>query len=68
MRNGSVVSYLQAHPGQANYLQMVITLILAPQHVFLTHSLLQINEIAVGMNYLHGHGVLHGDLKVSIAL
>ena len=33
MRNGSAVSYLRAHPGQANHLLMVIKLVPAPGHV-----------------------------------
>ena len=58
MANGNIMEYIQKNA--VNRLQLVRGFLLSP---FFAEVLQQLHEAALGLEYIHGAGLTHGDLK-----
>ena len=61
MENGNIIEFIKAHE-DANRLELVRFSLLPPTSPY-TYHLFQLKDVACGLEYMHGKGMIHGDLK-----
>ena len=63
MVNGNIIDFVKANPG-ANRFRLVRFHPTSRCHTFIDRrTILQLEGVAKGLIYVHGRGMIHGDLK-----
>ena len=63
MVNGNISQFVRGHPAVNRFELVSISIKFLRSYSLMVISPLQLSDVGMGLIYVHGRGIIHGDLK-----